>query len=88
VDTRQYIKNRVKYPKNKKRFNTKRDAPNTENTVESSKDKGDKPRFPRRRTYKKPKAEEESNPSNAEIQVSIFHVSSFTISNIFSYLYQ
>lgn len=68
VETRPYIKNRVKYPK-KKRFSTKRDASNTENTVEGGKDKVDKPRFPRRRTYKKPKAEEESNSPNAETKV-------------------
>lgn len=71
METRQYIKNRVKYPKNKKRFNTKRDAPNTENMMEDGKDKVEKPRFPRRRTYKKPKAEEENLP-NAEVQVSLF----------------
>lgn len=69
VETRHYIKNRVKYPKNKKRFNAKRDASNTENTVEG-KDKVDKPRFPQRRTNKKPKVEEENNPLNAEVQVS------------------
>lgn len=80
VETRQYIKNRVKYPKNKKRFNAKRDAPNTENTVEGGKDKTDKPRFPRRRTYKKPKAEEESDPPNAEVQVRAFHMLSYLIS--------
>lgn len=78
---RQYIKNRVKYSKSKKRFNAKRDTPNTESTMESGKDKIDKPRFPRRRTYKKPKVEEESNPLNAEVQVSVLYVyvSSFTI---------
>lgn len=74
METRQYIKNRVKYPKNKKRFNAKRDALNTENTVEGGKDKVDKPRFPRRRTYKKPKVEEENNTTNAEVQVSALHV--------------
>ncbi|XP_011161574.1 methenyltetrahydrofolate synthase domain-containing protein [Solenopsis invicta] len=68
VEMRQYIKNRVKYSKSKKRFNAKRDTPNTESTMESGKDKIDKPRFPRRRTYKKPKVEEESNPLNAEVQ--------------------
>lgn len=70
VETRHYIKNRVKYPKNKKRFNAKRDASNTENTAEG-KDKVDKPRFPQRRTYKKPKVEEENNPLDAEIQTKI-----------------
>ncbi|XP_012534203.1 methenyltetrahydrofolate synthase domain-containing protein [Monomorium pharaonis] len=68
VETHQYIKNRVKYPKSKRRFNVKRDTVNTENTVEDGKDKSDRPRFPRRRTYKKPKVEEESNP-NAEVQM-------------------
>lgn len=73
TETRHYIKNRVKYPKNKKRFNAKRDVSNIENTMEGGKDKVDKPRFPRRRTYKKPKAGDESNSPN-ELQVSVFHV--------------
>ncbi|XP_071571814.1 methenyltetrahydrofolate synthase domain-containing protein [Temnothorax nylanderi] len=71
VETRHYIKNRVKYPRNKKRFNAKRDVSNTENIVEGDKDKVDKPRLPRRRTYKKPKVEEESNPPNAEVQTKV-----------------
>ncbi|XP_011632953.1 methenyltetrahydrofolate synthase domain-containing protein [Pogonomyrmex barbatus] len=67
IETRQYIKNRVKYPKNKRRF--KRDASNTENFVaEDGKVKVDKPRFPRRRTYKKVKIEEENNFPNIEVQ--------------------
>lgn len=36
-------------------------------TVESAKDKILKPRFPRKRTYKKTKTEEGNNFSNAEV---------------------
>ncbi|XP_029167567.1 methenyltetrahydrofolate synthase domain-containing protein [Nylanderia fulva] len=69
IETHRYIKNRVKYSKNKKHHNIKKDAANIENsTVEGVKDKILKPRFPRRRTYKKTKVEEENNLSNAEVQ--------------------
>ncbi|XP_032680215.1 methenyltetrahydrofolate synthase domain-containing protein isoform X2 [Odontomachus brunneus] len=67
VETRQYIKNRLKYPKNKKRLGAKRDVSNTEKknfTAEDVKDKIDKPRFPRKRSYKKVKVEEENNSPN------------------------
>lgn len=71
IETQRYIKNRVKYPKNKKRLNVKKDVSNMENsTVEGAKDKILKPRFPRKRTYKKAKVEEENNLSNVEVQVS------------------
>lgn len=71
IETHRYIKNRVKYPKNKKRFNIKKDASNVENsTVEGAKDKILKSRFPRKRTYRK--AEEENNISNAEVNSSIY----------------
>lgn len=70
IETYRYIKNRVKYPKNKKHLNIKKDASNLENsTVEGAKDKILKPRFPRKRTYKKTKAEEENNFSNAETKM-------------------
>ncbi|KAL0125269.1 hypothetical protein PUN28_004418 [Cardiocondyla obscurior] len=69
VETRHYIKNRVKYSKNKKRFNAKREVSDTENNVEGGKDKVDKPRFTRRRTYKKSKSEDESDPLNSEVQI-------------------
>ncbi|EZA57776.1 Methenyltetrahydrofolate synthase domain-containing protein [Ooceraea biroi] len=69
VETRPYIKNRVKYAKNKKRSNPKRDM--TEDSVmDGTKDKTDK-RFSRRRTYKKTKVEEKNNSSNAEIQTKM-----------------
>ncbi|XP_012234403.1 methenyltetrahydrofolate synthase domain-containing protein [Linepithema humile] len=67
VDTRHYVKNRIKYPRSKKRFNTKKDVENS--TAENGKDKIDKPRFSRKRIYKKVEAEEENNP-NAEIQIT------------------
>lgn len=71
IETHRYIKNRAKYPKNKKHLNIKKDASNIEtSTVESVKDKILKPRFPRKRIYKKAKAEEENNLPNAEVQVS------------------
>lgn len=78
IETHRYIKNRVKYPKNKKRLNVKKDVSNMENsTVESAKDKILKPRFPRKRTYKKAaKTEEENNLSNAE--VILRYISNFT----------
>lgn len=74
VETRQYIKNRLKYPRSKKRLGAKRDAPNTEKKFasEDGKDKTDKPRFPRKRSYKKVKVEEENNSPNTEIQVRSF----------------
>lgn len=55
VETRQYIKNRVKNPRNKKRINVSRDAPNLENSNAEGDGEVDKPRFPRRRAYKKTK---------------------------------
>lgn len=68
IETHRYIKNRIKYPKNKKRLNIKKDASNMENsTMEDAKDKILKSRFPRKRTYKK--AEEENNISNAEMKM-------------------
>lgn len=71
IETHRYIKNRIKYPKNKKRLNIKKDASNMENsTMEDAKDKILKSRFPRKRTYKK--AEEENNISNAEVNTSIY----------------
>lgn len=70
VDTRHYVKNRIKYSRSKKRFNTKRESYNVENsTAENDKDKINKPRFPRKQMYKKVEAVEENNPS-AEVQVS------------------
>ncbi|CAL1673424.1 unnamed protein product [Lasius platythorax] len=72
IETQRYIKNCVKYPKNKKRLNVKKDASNMENsTVEGAKDKILKPRFPRKRTYKKAKVEEENNLSNVEVQTKM-----------------
>lgn len=77
IEMHRYIKNRVKYPKNKKHLNVKKDTSNMENsTVESAKDKILKPRFPRKRTYKKAKTEEENNFSNAE--VILRYISNFT----------
>lgn len=71
IETHRYIKNRIKYPKSKKRLNVKKDAPNMENsTVEGAKDKMLKSRFPRKRTYKK--AEEENNISNADVNTSTY----------------
>ncbi|XP_014474591.1 PREDICTED: methenyltetrahydrofolate synthase domain-containing protein isoform X2 [Dinoponera quadriceps] len=69
VETRQYIKNRLKYPRNKKRPGAKKDASGTKNftTEDGTNDKTDnKPRFTRRRSYKKAKVEEESNFPGAE----------------------
>ncbi|EFN83333.1 Methenyltetrahydrofolate synthetase domain-containing protein [Harpegnathos saltator] len=68
VETRQYIKNRVKYPRNKKRLGAKKNASNTEKnfTAEDGKDKTDKPRFPRKRSQKKVPVEEENNSLNIE----------------------
>lgn len=74
VETRQYIKNRLKYPRNKKRLGAKRDASNTEKNfaAEDDKEKTEKPRFPRKRSYKKVKVEEENNSLNTEVQVRSF----------------
>jgi len=75
VETRSYVKNRAtKYTKNKKHPNAKSDSSTKNSVTESTKEKMDKSRFPRRRIHKKTKLEEENNPLNAEIQVNILDI--------------
>ncbi|XP_020293166.1 methenyltetrahydrofolate synthase domain-containing protein [Pseudomyrmex gracilis] len=66
VETRQYIKNRVKNPRNKRRVNVSKDAPNVENSNREGDGEVDKPRFPRKRAYKKTKTKTEEDNGTSQ----------------------